>query len=206
MSMNNPYRAITDLPEAIPLFPLEGALLLPRGQLPLNIFEPRYLAMIDAALSGSRLIGMIQPAGSDDLVLRKVGCSGRITQFAETGDGRYLITLTGVCRFRLKEELTSRGLFRQARVDYTEFADDLVPRHGEDSVDRAAVISALHKFADVSRIKVDWKAIDEAPNEALVNALAISSRGPPSFSTNSNAASTRTSETSRCSTRHRPGH
>lgn len=173
MSLNNPYRSIGDLPRIVPLFPLEGALLLPRGQLPLNVFEPRYLAMVDAALSGSRIIGMVQPSGSDDLVLRKVGCLGRITQFAETGDGRYLITLTGIARFRLREEMPSRALYREAEIDCTEFAGDLVPRNGEDDVDRGSVVNALRKFADVSHIKVDWKAIDEAPNEALVNALSM---------------------------------
>ena len=173
MSLSTSYRSISDLPRIVPLFPLEGALLLPRGQLPLNVFEPRYLAMVDAALSESRIIGMIQPSGSDDLALRKVGCMGRITQFAETGDGRYLITLTGLARFHVREEIPSRALYREAEIDCSAFAEDLVPRHGEEKVDRGAVVSALRKFADLSHIKVDWNAIDEAPNEALVNALSM---------------------------------
>jgi Lon protease-like protein len=111
------------LPDTLPLFPLPGALLLPRGQMPLNIFEPRYLAMVDSALAGSRLIGMVQPdPGMADRIglpqIYRVGCSGRITQFAETGDGRYLIQLTGISRFRIVEELSVITPFRQAKVDF----------------------------------------------------------------------------------------
>src|SRR5215212_3229804 len=142
MPMNVSYRGPSDLPEVIPVFPLPGALLLPRGQMPLNIFEPRYLAMIDDALrSGHRLIGMIQPDESDSAQqhqpsLYQVGCVGRITQFAESGDGRYLIQLTGVARFRVADELEVGTPYRQCRVIYTPFVDDFTPRMGEDEVDR----------------------------------------------------------------------
>ena len=134
MPMNATYLGPGDLPAVIPVFPLPGALLLPRGQMPLNIFEPRYLVMIDDALrSGQRLIGMIQPdstsAESDDRPhLYKVGCVGRLTQFTESGDGRYLIQLTGVARFRIEEELTVTTPYRQCRVLYTPFANDFSPR------------------------------------------------------------------------------
>ena len=133
MPMNATYHGPSDLPEVIPVFPLAGALLLPRGQMPLNIFEPRYLAMIDDALrDGHRLIGMIQPDAAhgdgDTPPLFKIGCVGRITQLAESGDGRYLIELTGVARFRVEEELKVATLYRQARVTYAPFADDFVAR------------------------------------------------------------------------------
>src|SRR5512141_1167890 len=142
MPTNAEYRGPGDLPEVIPVFPLPGALLLPRGQMPLNIFEPRYLAMIDDCLrDGHRLIGMIQPDGSqagraDEPPLFKVGCVGRITQLAESGDGRYLIELTGVARFRIEQELPVKTEYRQFRVTYTPFVDDFVARKGEDDVDR----------------------------------------------------------------------
>ena len=149
MPMNAQYRGPIDLPEIIPVFPLPGALLLPRGQMPLNIFEPRYLAMIDDALrDGHRLVGMIQPdvahsGQSDKPPLFKIGCVGRITQLAESGDGRYLIELTGVARFRIEQELPVKTEYRQCRVTYTPFADDFVARKGEEAVDRPAVLKAL---------------------------------------------------------------
>ena len=186
MPMNAQYRGPIDLPEVIPVFPLPGALLLPRGQMPLNIFEPRYLAMIDDALrDGHRLIGMIQPdavhAGpADKPPLFKVGCVGRITQFAESGDGRYLLELTGVARFRVEQELSVKTDYRQCRVTYAPFADDFIARKGEEAVDREAVLKALRAFMKANDLKADWEGIDQAPNEALVNALSmISPYGPP---------------------------
>ena len=186
MPMNAQYRGPIDLPEVIPVFPLPGALLLPRGQMPLNIFEPRYLAMIDDALrDGHRLIGMIQPdaahssqalAGAADRPpLFKVGCVGRITQLAESGDGRYLIELTGVARFRIEQELPVKTDYRQCRVTYAPFVDDFVARKGEDAVDREAVLKALRAFMKANDLKADWEGIDQAPNEALVNALSMMS-------------------------------
>lgn len=180
MPMNAVYRGPGDLPSVVAVFPLPGALLLPRGQMPLNIFEPRYVAMVDAALATSRLIGMIQPdaanPGPDARPnLYKVGCVGRITQFAETGDGRYLVQLTGVARFRLEEEMAVTTPFRQCRVSYAAFADDFIARKGEDAVDRAAVLRALTEFLNVNKLKADWEGIEKAPNEALVNALAMMS-------------------------------
>jgi uncharacterized protein len=181
MTMNVVYRGPGDVAAVIPVFPLPGALLLPRGQMPLNIFEPRYLAMVDDALrSGQRLIGMIQPdtahPGPDDRPhLFKVGCVGRITQFAETGDGRYLIQLTGVSRFGVEQELSVPTAYRQCRVTYAPFADDFVARKGEQAVDRAAVLEALSAFLKANKLKADWEGIENAPNEALVNALAMMS-------------------------------
>jgi Lon protease-like protein len=179
--MNAVYRGPADLPEIIPIFPLPGALLLPRGQMPLNIFEPRYLAMIDDALrDGHRLIGMIQPdtahPGSEQRPnLYKVGCVGRITQIAETGDGRYLLQLTGVARFRIEEELAVATAYRQCRVSFLPYLDDFVARRGEEDVDREALLKALADFLKANDLKADWDGIENAPNEALVNALAMMS-------------------------------
>jgi uncharacterized protein len=182
MPMNVAYRGPEDLPNIIPVFPLPGALLLPRGQMPLNIFEPRYLAMIDDALrSGHRLIGMIQPdpahPGTDRNKphLFQVGCLGRLTQFAESGDGRYLIQLTGVSRYRIEEELPVETLYRQCRVTFQPFAGDFTARKGEDEVDRKALLRALSSFLKANKLKADWDGIENAPNEALVNALAMMS-------------------------------
>ena len=181
MPMNAVYDGPGDLAAVIPVFPLPGALLLPRGQMPLNIFEPRYIAMIDDALrSGQRLIGMIQPddahPGPESKPnLYKVGCVGRITQFAETGDGRYLLQLTGVVRFRIEAELEVVTPYRQCRVIYTPFTDDFIARKGEDEVDRKSLLHALSEFLEANNLKADWEGIENAPNEALVNALAMMS-------------------------------
>ena len=163
----------------IPLFPLPGALLLPRGQMPLNVFEPRYLAMFDDALKSHRLIGIIQPSSDAEDVTRltpalcAVGCIGRITQFAETGDGRYLMTLTGVARFEIIEEMRALTPYRQAKVGYSRFSSDFEARAGEDKVDRTGLLRALKDFAAANELKIDWKGVNEAPNEALVNALSM---------------------------------
>ncbi len=181
MPMNAIYRGPIDLPGVIPVFPLAGALLLPRGQMPLNIFEPRYLAMIDDALrDGHRLIGMIQPdptqsGPASKPPLYKIGCAGRITQLAESGDGRYLIELTGVARFHIEEELTVSTAYRQCRVTFAPFADDFIARKGENAVDREALLHALREFLKANDLKTDWEGIEHAPNEALVNALAMMS-------------------------------
>jgi Lon protease-like protein len=182
MPINTIYRGPDALPGVISVFPLPGALLLPRGQMPLNIFEPRYLAMIDDSLrSGHRLIGMIQPdsvhPGPDESKphLFQVGCVGRMTQFAESGDGRYLIQLTGIARFRIEDELAVDTPYRQCKVSYRPFADDFIARKGEDEVDRKSLLRALSLFLKANNLKADWDGIENAPNEALVNALAMMS-------------------------------
>ena len=163
------------------MFPLPGALLLPRGQMPLNIFEPRYLAMIDDAMADRhRLIGMIQPdtahPGPEDKPnLYKIGCVGRITQLAETGDGRYVLELTGVARFRIEDELVSAHAVSAVPRRLSAFADDFVARKGEEAVDRDALLKALAGFLKANKLKADWDGIEKAPNEALVNALAMMS-------------------------------
>ncbi|MSO68584.1 MAG: peptidase S16 [Pseudolabrys sp.] len=181
MPMNAEYRGPIDLPGIIPVFPLPGALLLPRGQMPLNIFEPRYLAMIDDSLrDGHRMIGMIQPdpvhsGPANKPPLYKIGCVGRITQLAESGDGRYMLELTGVSRFRIEDELKVATSYRQCRVTYAPFADDFIPRKGENEVDRKSLLRALKDFMKANDLKADWDDIDKAPNEALVNALSMMS-------------------------------
>jgi len=186
MPINADYRGPAELPEVIPVFPLPGALLLPRGQMPLNVFEQRYLAMVDDSFrDGHRLIGMIQPdtahsADEERPALFKVGCVGRITQLAEAGDGRYILELTGVSRFKVLEELAVLTPYRQCKVDYFPFIDDFTARKGEEEVDRDALLAVLTDFLKANNLKVDWDGIENAPNEALVNALAMMSPyGPP---------------------------
>lgn len=166
------YRKPGDLPQQIPLFPLAGAILLPRGLLALNVFEPRYLNMVDDALGGNRLIGMIQPAVGEEEAptpgLAGVGAVGRITAFQETGDGRYLITLTGICRFKLERELDAGTPYRQARVNYDQFAPDLTPASGE-RVDRADLIATLKRYSAARGYEVDWDSVEQTNTETIVN-------------------------------------
>ena len=181
MPMNVTYHGPGDLADVVPVFPLAGALLLPRGQMPLNIFEPRYLAMVDDALrSGRRLIGMIQPdpahpGPENKPTLFRIGCVGRMTQFAESGDGRDLIQLTGIARFRIDHELEVSTPYRQCRVSYMDFVGDFTARKGEEEVDRGSLLRALSDFLKANDLKADWQGIENAPNEALVNALAMMS-------------------------------
>lgn len=168
------YRAVEDLPSVIPVFPLDGALVLPRAPLPLNIFEPRYLAMVDDAMSGNRLIGMVQTAPSDNETpgLASVGCVGRLTSYTETPDGRYLITLSGVCRYRTTEELTVTTPYRQAQVDFAPFAADLASEDDTD-LDTAELIDVLRAYLDVNGLKAEWGSIETAPAETLINSLSM---------------------------------
>jgi len=173
------YETIADLPPVLPVFPLSGALLLPRTQLPLNIFEQRYLDMVDAALSGNRLIGMVQPASetasydTDSPVLASVGCVGRLTSFQETGDGRYLITLQGVTRFALGKELGPYSAYREVECDFAPFATDLTCGDGEEDVDRNGLLKTLRDYLDANNLEADWQSVSEAETEVLVNALCM---------------------------------
>jgi Lon protease-like protein len=179
MSINKPYGGPDELPNVIPVFPLTGVLLLPRGQLPLNIFEPRYVAMLDDVLKTHRIIGMVQPEAettdADSPPLFSIGCAGRVTQFAETGDGRFLLTLTGIARYRIAEEITAITAYRQCRVDFSPFLEDFSPHSGAEAVDRDGVLKALGDFAEANQLQIDWKSIRETPNEALVNTLSMMS-------------------------------
>ncbi len=184
MAGNKRYASIRDLPDRVPVFPLSGALLLPSGQMPLNIFEPRYLAMVDAALAGDRIIGMIQPRGESpgeatadrgahDLC--EIGCLGRIVQFAEAGDGRYLITLAGISRFRVGEELTVMTPFRQCRIAAEGFSDLDDPRRGEDAVDRDGLLRTFRAYLAANELEADWESVERASNAGLVTALSMMS-------------------------------
>jgi uncharacterized protein len=178
MKLNRVYERPEDLPDVIPVFPLAGCLLLPRRPLPLTIFEPRYLQMLDDALSQERLIGVIQPSAGEAAIepqpaLYSIGCVGRVTQFAETGEGRCLVTLTGVARFRIVDEPATATQYRLAKVDYSDFAEDFREGAGEGDVDRQGLLSALRDYAEANRFKVDWADIDQASNEALVNGLSM---------------------------------
>ncbi len=171
------------LPETIPVFPLAGALLMPGAQLPLNIFEPRYLRMIDDALAGARTIGMIQPRTSEVRAaptLFDVGCAGRITSFSETGDGRYLITLTGVRRFRITDEITSDASYRSVQADWSAYEIDAHDDRSAADVDRDLFLEIMRDYLDAEGLKADWEAAENAPVEALIVSLAMGCPFAPS--------------------------
>jgi Lon protease-like protein len=175
---NCTYSCPESLPDVIPVFPLAAALLLPRADMPLNIFEPRYLAMVEAALCGDRVIGMVQPdpaaspSPSAESALCSVGCAGRITSFAETGDNRYMITLTGIARFRVVEELATSTPFRRCHVTAVPFAVDFSGA-GNDAVDRNSVLKTFNAYLQAHNLDADWEAVGRASNETLVNTLAM---------------------------------
>ncbi|PYB74175.1 LON peptidase substrate-binding domain-containing protein [Rhizobium wuzhouense] len=178
---NARYLTAEDLPETVPVFPISGALLLPGGQLPLNIFEPRYLAMLDAAMAGNRLTGMIQPALTEvqaDILperpaLAPVGCIGRVTSFTETGDGRYIVSLAGVCRFRLLDEVASSKPYRSFHI--APFVADLTSSEDEMQVDRSGLLSAFRAYLEANKLEADWESVERASNITLVNSLSMMS-------------------------------
>jgi Lon protease-like protein len=173
------YKGVDDLPAVIPVFPLAAALLLPGAEMPLNIFEPRYVAMIDWAIARERIIGMIQPGDerahpcSGGRGLCTVGCAGRITSLSETGDQRYMITLSGIARFKVVEEIAAGTPFRQCRISVTPFVGDFVARAGEEQVDRAAVLAAFRAYLDANNLQADWDTVEQTTNEMLINALSM---------------------------------
>lgn len=164
-----------DLPDDLRVFPLTGALLLPGGRLPLNIFEQRYLAMVDDAMAGNRLIGMVQPAenrpGGAVPALYGTGCAGRIVSFSETDDRRYLITLAGLIRFGVGSELPSEGGFRRVSPRFDRFREDLM--EDERPIERGSLLTALNDYFSATGIEGDWDAIEETPDERLVTSLAM---------------------------------
>ena len=176
MSLLRPTQA--DLPSEFPIFPLPGALLLPHGRLPLNIFEPRYMALVDDTLSQSRMFGMIQPnvhapRAPNGPSLYQIGCLGRLSQFAETDDGRYLITLTGVSRFRVIEELPIRHGYRRVTADFAHFQPDLAPAGNAMGMQRSELLGALRPFFTLHGIDANWDAIERMPEATLVTTLAM---------------------------------
>lgn len=178
MSSDDPAAPSHRLPAILPIFPLEGAMLLPRGHLPLQIFEPRYLNMIDEALGKGRMIGMIQPRHSQQHTpgaapeVFAIGCAGRIVSFAETEDNRLLITLRGVCRFNVVEELALLKGFRRVRPDYTPFLADLVDPVREP-VDRKRMLSAARAYFALKDISCDWDAVNNADDDTLILSFAM---------------------------------
>jgi uncharacterized protein len=189
------YRTAHDLPTRLPVFPLAGALLLPRTRLPLNIFEPRYLAMVGDAMSGARIIGMVQPAvdpalnapgagpdpsaaADDRPPIQTIGCAGRITSYTETSDDRFLIVLTGIARFQVVAETDGPGPYREVEADFAPFLDDLRPGLGEADVDRRVLIETLRSYLDARQLVADWSEIEAASTESLVNSLSVLSPYP----------------------------
>jgi len=165
------------LPETIPIFPLPGVVLLPRARLPLNIFEPRYISMIDDVLGQGRVIGMIQPnapEGHDNLLppTYKIGCAGRITSFTETEDGRFLIGLTGLCRFTVTEELPFEKLYRRAKVDWQKYLGDMNEPEDID-IDRKRLVATLQHYFKLQGIAADWNAVQNTPNDLLISSLVM---------------------------------
>jgi Lon protease-like protein len=182
LTLTERYRRPADLPPRIPVFPLRGAILLPRATLPLNIFEPRYLEMIDDVMSGGRIIGILQPIVSGDdeespiektAGLRSVGCAGRVTSYQELDDGRLIITLTGITRFQCIGEAETEMAYRIMSVSYDRFASDLTEGLGEEPVDRRNLLRVLKTYLEANRLKTDWATIQRASNEFLINALSV---------------------------------
>jgi Lon protease-like protein len=178
------YRRPADLTPRIPIFPLRGAILLPRATLPLNVFEPRYLEMLDDVMSGDRLIGIIQPAAdassddeesplADSVGLRRVGCVGRVTNYQEVDHARLVITLTGITRYEILDEAVTDLPYRVASVSYDRFASDLNEGLGEDQVDRGNLLRVLRSYLDANKLEADWAAIQRASSEFLINALCV---------------------------------
>lgn len=166
-----------DLPDKLALFPLPRALLLPRARLPLHIFEPRYLAMLDDALKTShRLIGMVQPLEGEEHEperLHDIGCAGRITSFNETEDGRYMISLTGISRFRILNEVEGFSPYIKAQIDWSGFASDLGQPEHDEGFDRASFMGLLNRYFEAEGLSADWDTMKEAENELLINSLAM---------------------------------
>ncbi|MBO6603767.1 MAG: LON peptidase substrate-binding domain-containing protein [Roseicyclus sp.] len=166
-----------DLPPTIPLFPLPGALLLPRSRLPLHIFEPRYLAMLDDALKTShRLIGMVQPRevpGKSDKRLHAIGCAGRVTQFSETEDGRYMITLSGISRYRVTREVSGFSPYLKADISWEGFEADLGGVEKDRSFDRPRFLDLLSRYFEALSLSTDWDSLKDAEDELLINSLSM---------------------------------
>jgi Lon protease-like protein len=170
--------SLADLPQTIPVFPLTGALLLPHARLPLNVFEPRYLAMLDDTLKTShRLIGMVQPRdmpqGAGEPRLQQIGCAGRVTSFSETEDGRYLITLSGICRFRVIAQNSGFTPYLRADVDWSSFAGDIGKPKTDHEFDRPAFLRTLRRFFEKAQLSSDWDSLRDADEELLINSLSM---------------------------------
>ena len=195
MKITERYKKPTDVPSVLPVFPLRGCILLPRAGLPLNIFEPRYLEMFDDAISTSRLVAIVQPRrvalaanddGDDDgeeresplgsdVALRATGCVGRITAYQELDDGRLIVSLTGVSRCAMLDEVPSTKPYRSFNISLQNFAADLVAGVGEQQIPREQLLATLKRFLEARNLKADWNSIGRSGSEALVNSLSVMS-------------------------------
>ena len=164
-----------DLPDNIPVFPLPGAVVLPRAHLPLHIFEPRYLAMLDDVLKTShRLIGMVQPVpNASDKGLHKIGCAGRLTQFTETDDGRYMVTLTGISRFRITREAAGFTPYMRCSVSWGDFDKDLGAVETDETLNRDEFLDLVGRYFQRAELSTDWDNLKDAEDEIVINALAM---------------------------------
>jgi Lon protease-like protein len=177
------YEKPADLPAEIPVFPLAGALLLPRTDLPLNIFEPRYLEMFDDAMRHNRIIGIIQPKPddqSDTPDLELIGCAGRLASYSETPDNRLLVTLSGVARFKMKSEIKTAKPYRIIKADYRPFAIDFATAASAASVNRQAVLRAFRDYLEANNMTTDWNEVEQVNTETLVNTLSLMAPYPAS--------------------------
>ena len=184
MAPTSRYRSVADLPASIPVFPLRGVILLPRTELPLNVFEPRYLAMLDDVIAGQRMIGIIQPDQTAEAIespagrqvgLKRIGCAGRVTAFRELNDGRLQITLSGVGRFKVRAEHATDKPYRLVEAGYDGFAADLADDDTAGEIDRDGLLRVLKVYLDSRRLEADWTAIGRAPLEPLINSLSTMS-------------------------------
>ncbi len=186
MGITDRYRTAADLPASLPVFPLQGCILLPRSSLPLNIFEPRYLAMADDVIAGNRIVGIVQPLGAQEESpqskghpLRQTGCAGRLSAFSETEDGRLLVTLTGICRFDITGESKTPKPYRICDANYAPYLKDLVRGHGQNAVDWPRLLEVLKTYLEARKLSADWDSIQRSPAELLINTLSmISPYGP----------------------------
>lgn len=182
MSITDRYRNVADMPRELAMFPLRGAILLPRASLTLNVFEPRYLALVDHALASDRLIGVVQPAPEAgdaesprgrSFPLRSVGCAGRLFSFTESDDGRVMIALAGVARFAIAGDVPGDTPFRICQADFAPYAGDFIAGHGEEDVDRPRLLAALRNYLVANNLNADWERINSAGSERLVNTLSV---------------------------------
>jgi Lon protease-like protein len=182
VAITDRYRNVADMPKVLAVFPLRGAILLPRASLTLNVFEPRYLALVDHVLAGDRLIGVVQPApeagngespAGKTFPLRHVGCAGRLFSFTESDDGRLMIALAGVARFAIGGDIAGDTPFRLCQADFTPYANDFVTGDGEEDVDRPRLLATLRNYLIANNLNADWERIDGASSERLVNTLSI---------------------------------
>ena len=182
MGLTDRYRNVENMPKMLAVFPLRGAILLPRASLTLNVFEPRYIALVDHVLAGNRLIGVVQPAAEagdaespagKSFPLRSVGCAGRLLSFTENDDGRVMVALAGVARFSVGNDIAGDTPFRVCEADFVPYATDFIPGHGEEEVDRPRLIATLRNYLLASNLNADWDRINSAGSERLVNTLSI---------------------------------